>query len=311
MASKNNYPIHSDFKKFPVINIKFNTLVIGALNLMLRVTRGLQKRSFNLRIDKAQAISSDNTPVNLIVMTPHDVKPDAPVLVYYHGGGFAMTYSSLHLGNAEHYANETGCVTVFVQYRLGPKDPFPCGFNDAYAALEWVVNHAEKLGVDVGRIAVGGDSAGGALAAGVAQKARDQKLVDICGQLLIYPVMDSRCSTPSATDFVDTPLWNAISNRAMWEMYLSAYPAGELPPYAAPGQGDLSKAPTTYIETAEFDPLRDEALAYVEALIALDNHPVVHQTQGTIHGYDGNAASEISQTSVKKRLDFLHQIFNN
>ena len=93
-------------------------------------------------------------------------------------------------------------------------------------------------------------------------------------------------------------------------MYLKRYPEGELPDYAAPGHGDLTNLPPTYIETAEFDPLRDEAHVYAQALRALDNKPVMNETFGTIHGYDGNVKSEITKASMVKRIDFLKRIFS-
>ena len=124
-----------------------------------------------------------------------------------------------------------------------PKHPFPAGFDDSYATLEWLVQSADKLGVDTSRIAVGGDSAGGALAAGVAQKSRDEPLVPLCAQLLVYPVLDNTCSTASATDFIDVPLWNAKSNRHMWDVYLSHYPGGEAPPLRSTGPWPVTEPP--------------------------------------------------------------------
>ena len=183
------------------------------------------------------------------------------------------------------------------------------GFDDCYAALNWVVENAARLGVDRTRIAVGGDSAGGALAAGVAQKCRDEQLTRLCGQLLIYPVLDHRCSTKSATDFVDVPVWNAISNRRMWAMYLKRVTAVDLPAYAAPGLGDANGLPRTYIETAEFDPLRDEGLNYAKRLAACGNSPTLNETCGTIHGYDAIAKNEIAIASMQKRIVFLKSAF--
>jgi len=322
MSDAKKYAIHEDFEKFPVMNIKFSPLVIGALNTLIKVTRVLQKRSFDLEVVEHKIKGKGGHDIKVIVMTPgntaSDVSADtaghtasrAPVLIYYHGGGFAMTYASLHLESAERYAKETGCVCVFVSYRLAMKHPFPAGFDDAYSALEWVVEKADQLGIDPARIAVGGDSAGGALAAGVAQKCRDEKLATLCGQLLIYPVLDNRCNTVSATEFVDVPLWNAVSNRRMWDMYLQGCPTGDAPAYAAPGLGDANNLAPAYIETAEFDPLRDEALNYAQLLSASGNPPVMNETSGTIHGYDGSAKNATAVASMQKRIEFLQSAFS-
>lgn len=307
---KKKYDIHPDFARFPVITFRFTPMIIGLINGVMRMQRALARRSANLATARHTLSSADGGRFDIITMTPHGMQRPAPALVYYHGGAFAMSYASSHLDYCERYANESGCVVVFVDYRLGPKYPFPCGFDDSYAALEWTVREAGKLGVDIHRIAVGGDSAGGALAAGVAQKARDEKLLDLCAQLLIYPVVDNSCSTESATEFVDVPLWNAVSNLRMWEMYLSRYRGADVPPYAAPATGALQDLPLAYVETAEFDPLRDEGRHYASALEAHGVPVVRNDTRGTIHGYDGNARSAIALDSMRRRIEFLQQAFS-
>lgn len=308
MSVSKKYSLDSDFEKIPVMNIKFSWLITTVLNLLIRLTRMRWKPSRKVRVTEHKIAGQGGHRFGVKVMVPDGVDPSAPALIYYHGGAFALTFASLHLDNAERYASETGCIVVFVCYRLAMKNPFPDGFDDAYSALNWVVANAQELGIDSARIAVGGDSAGGALAAGVAQKCRDQNLVKLCGQLLIYPVLDYRCNTPSATDFVDVPLWNAISNRRMWEMYLKRSPSSA-PAYAAPGLGDANGLPKTYIETAEFDPLRDEGHNYSERLAACGNAPTLNQTLGTIHGYDGVAKNSSAVASMRQRIAFLKSVF--
>ena len=309
MSATKRYAIHQDFEKFPVMNFRFNSLVIGLLNLLLRVTRVFRNRSDAVAVTRHRIVGEGGHRFDVKVFTPKTVTAAAPALVYYHGGAFAMTFASLHLENAARYAEATGCVTVFVCYRLAMRHPFPNGFNDAYAALKWAVGNATELGVDADRIAVGGDSAGGALAAGVAQRARDEGLVSLCGQMLIYPVLDSRCNTASATEYVDVPLFTAISNQRMWAMYLRHYAAGATPPYAAPGLGDVRNLPPAYIETAEFDPLHDEGLDYARKLAAAGNAPALNETRGTIHGYDGALKNETAVASMQKRIEFLRSVF--
>jgi acetyl esterase len=303
------YDIHPDFARFPVLSFKFNAMLLWFINALSKFMCFFAWRSLKLEIDNHHIARSDGSRLKVATMTPYGLAKPAPALIYYHGGGFAITYSTLHQHNCARYANEAGCIVVFVDYRLMPRFPFPGGFDDCYAALEWVVRQADNLGIDGNRIAVGGDSAGGALAAGVAQKARDQQLVNLCAQLLIYPVLDNSCSTPSANDFVDVPLWNAISNRNMWSMYLSRYPKNEAPPYAAPGHGHLLKLPLSYVETAEFDPLRDEGMNYASDLQQAGVEVIVNATRQTVHGYDGMEKSEISLGSMLERISFLKKAF--
>lgn len=304
------YDIHPDFARFPVITFRFSPLVIGLINTLMSVQRLFARRSYDLALASHTVASSDGSRFEVITMTPPGLQRPAPALLYYHGGAFAMSYASSHLDNCARYAKEAGCIVAFVDYRLGPKFPFPCGFDDCYAALQWTLGEARSLGIDTRRVAVGGDSAGGALAAGVAQKARDEHLVELCAQLLIYPVLDNTCSTVSATEFVDVPLWNAVSNLRMWEMYLSRYRGAPVPPYAAPASGALQDLPPTYVETAEFDPLRDEGRHYAGALESHGVTVVRNDTRGTVHGYDGHAKSAISLDSMRQRIEFLKQAFS-
>ncbi len=309
--TKKKYNIHPDFAKFPVVTLTFNVLLLWFINTALKMQCFFVRRSLKLAVDPHLITRVDGSHLKVFTLTPHRVATSvpAPALVYYHGGGFGITYSSLHLKSCERYANETGCVVIFVPYRLAPKHPFPGGFDDCYDSLEWVITNADSLGIDASRIAVGGDSAGGALAAGVAQKTRDEKLVTLCAQMLIYPVLDDTCSTPSATEFVDVPVWNARSNRHMWDMYLSRYRDADTPAYAAPGHGPFHQLPMTYVETAEFDPLRDEGLNYISALQQQSIEVTVNETKQTVHGYDGMAKSVISKRSMLARIDFLNQAF--
>ena len=303
------YDIHPDFAKFPVVTLTFNVILLWLINTAMKLQCFFVRRSLKLTVDYHLITRTDGSHLKVFTLKPHGLAKPAPALVYYHGGGFGITYASLHLKSCERYANETGCIVIFVPYRLAPKHPFPGGFDDCYASLEWVITKAGSLGIDANRIAVGGDSAGGALAAGVAQKSRDEKLIKLCAQLLIYPVLDNTCSTPSATEFVDVPVWNARSNRHMWDMYLSRYRETAIPAYAAPGHGQLHHLPMTYVETAEFDPLRDEGLSYIAALQQQGIEVFINETKQTVHGYDAMAKSEISKRSMLARIAFLNQAF--
>ncbi|MCL4104232.1 UNVERIFIED_CONTAM: hypothetical protein GTU68_035094 [Idotea baltica] len=233
-----------------------------------------------------------------------------PCLIYYHGGGFAMTYGGPHINMCQRYADETGCTVVFVDYRLMPKHPFPGGVDDCYLVLEWVLDNAQRLGIDSSRIAVGGDSAGGALAASVSQMSLDRGTEKLCGQMLIYPVADSECKTRSATEFTDTPIFNSISNHRMWQAYLCNYVESGIPKYASPiHRENFSGLPPAYVETAEFDPLHDEGLAYAERLGEAGISVEVNDTKGTVHGYDAVAKTAISEDSMHRRIAFLKAVF--
>jgi acetyl esterase/lipase len=234
-----------------------------------------------------------------------------PAVVYYHGGAFVLSYASTHVASVQEYANEANCMVFLVDYRLAPKHLFPTGFNDCYESLQWIHDNAEKLGVDPARLAVMGDSAGGAFSAGVAQKTLDEGGPELKGQVLVYPVCDRSCSTKSAIEFHDAPMFNGVANKKMWDMYLQNVPHHPVPPYAAPAdREDLSGLPPAYIDNAEFDPLRDEAVDYAHRLEKAGVSVELHQPKGTVHGYDTVTDSRITKDILAKRIDFLKRIFS-
>ena len=303
------YAIHKDFAKMPAVTIAFKPWILFLINVMFRIQCYFVRRSLNVDVQDHHIARPDGTKMLVFTMTPPGLQEPAPTLIYYHGGAFAITYAGLHITNCQRYAVKAGCKIVFVDYLLAPKHPFPAGFDDCYLALQWVTENASTLGVDVSRIAVGGDSAGGAMSAGVAQKVRDEIPGTLCAQMLVYPVTDNTCSTTSATNFVDVPLFNARSNRNMWEMYLHGDSSEEAPSYAAPGFGKVEGLPLSYVETAEFDPLRDEGLAYAARLQEAGTDVVLNETKGTVHGYDAMDGSALSQAGIQNRVDFLKRAF--
>ncbi len=309
MSALGPHAIHPDFSKLPKATIKFSPLIIWFLNLLLKVTRSFRKQATGVTVTERSIPGDAGHEITVKVIRPEQLPDGAPVLLYYHGGGFALTYGGLHLDNAERYAKEAGCVVVFVCYRLAMKNPFPDGFNDCYSAAVWVADNADALGIDASRIAVGGDSAGGAMAASVAQRCRDEGQLQLCGQMLIYPVTDNECKTASAQEFTDVPLWNAESNRRMWVMYLARFSNQDVPPYAAAIHDSGRNLPASYVETAEFDPLRDEALNYASAMTQAGVVVELNETQGTVHGFDSVTTNPESIRALEARIDFLKRVF--
>jgi len=199
-----------------------------------------------------------------------------------------------------------------VDYRLAPAHVFPAALDDAFAAYRWAQTRADELDIDVSRIAVGGDSAGGSLAAGVCLMARDYGAAVPCGQLLVYPAVGAGEVTQSVLEFTDTPMCNS---RDM-EKYIKFYNPNcdSLSPqerrYSSPGEAEkLDGLPETYVETAEFDCLHDEGVLYAKRLEEEGIPVTLNETKGTIHGYDFMTKSEITRQSIQKRCEFLKKIF--
>jgi acetyl esterase/lipase len=212
-----------------------------------------------VRRDRIQ--SFDGKENEVFILEPRGLTSPAPCLVYYHGGGFIFGGSFHHYNIAREYAKRTPCKLIFAQYRLAPKHPHPIPSEDCYAALRFTFENAERLHIDENRIAVAGDSAGGALAAAVCQMARDRATAMPLFQLLIYPVTDRRMHYDSCRRFTDTPMWNARLSVKMWQGYVPNEKA-PLMAYASPMEAARFDAlPTAYVETAEFDCLHDEGIA--------------------------------------------------
>ncbi|WP_378730109.1 alpha/beta hydrolase [Nocardia brasiliensis] len=233
--------------------------------------------------------------------------PDVPVRIYrpngaqgaivwMHGGGFVMGDLDTEHPWATRLADNSGATVISVGYRLAPEDPFPAAFDDVYAVLAWAVEHAAELGIDPGRIAVGGHSAGACLAAAVALRSRDEQGPQVHFQLLNQPGLDDRQETWSARHFTDTPWMNHDKITAIWGHYLGSAPAS---PYAAPARAtDLSGLPPAYIATAEFCPNRDEALVYALRLLEAGVSVEVHQWPGTFHGSQALLSADVSQRQL-------------
>jgi acetyl esterase len=233
--------------------------------------------------------------------------PDVPVRIYrpqqaqggvvwLHGGGWVVGDLDTEHPWAALLARRSGAVVISVGYRLAPEHPFPAPHDDAYAVLTWMAEHAAELGIDPGRIAVGGHSAGGGLAAGVALRARDEQGPPIRFQLLNQPGLDDRMETWSARNFTDTPWWNHDRLAAAWRYHLGGAPAS---PYAAPARAeDLSGLPPAYIATAELCPNRDEDILYALRLLQAGVSVELHQWAGTFHGSQAIQSAAVSQRQV-------------
>ncbi|MER7760761.1 alpha/beta hydrolase [Streptomyces sp. NPDC097619] len=232
------------------------------------------------------------------------VGPEVPVRVYrpegargavvwLHGGGFTMGDVDTEHPWAARLAVGSGAVVVSVGHRQAPEDPFPAGFDDAFAVLEWTVAQAEAWGIDPERIAVGGHSSGGGIAAAVALRARDEGGPAIRFQLLNQPCLDDRLESWSARHAVGAPWFDRDKLAAAWRHYLGGRPGV---PYAAPARAvDLSGLPAAYIATAEFCPNRDEDLAYGMRLLEAGVSVELHQWAGAFHGSQAILSAEVSQ----------------
>jgi acetyl esterase len=211
----------------------------------------------------------------------------APAVVYCHGGGWVLCDLETHDIPCRNLANATGAVVVSVDYRLAPEHRFPAAVDDAYAALQWVHDHAGDLGVNPDRLAIAGDSAGGNLTAALALAARDQGGPPLRFQLLIYPVLDHDFGRPSMIENADGYFLTATHMRWYWDQYVPDVAVRD-DPLASPLRAtDVRGLPPAYVVTAECDPLRDEGHAYADRLRAAGVPVTYRCAPGMFHGFFG------------------------
>ncbi len=208
-----------------------------------------------------------------------------PALVYFFGGGWVM--GSLDAGDpvCRRLADLTPCAVVAVSYRRAPEHPFPAAVEDCYAATSWVAEHGAELGVDPARLAVGGSSAGGNLAAAVTHIARERGAPELRLQLLVYPPMDYRADTPSMRETEDPVFFDRNDMAWCWAHYLPREEDGDSPLASPLRAVDLGGLPPALVITAELDPLRDEAELYAARLADAGVPARVARFDGMVHGF--------------------------
>ena len=210
-------------------------------------------------------------------------------LVYFHGGGFFLEAAPYLGRKCARYARGAGCTVISVDYRTSDRAPWPAQLDDAATVLS-------QLAGKGGRIAIGGDSAGGFIARELALWAKEKK-IGICFLMLVYPVLDPTMSSLSMASFTDTPVWNARLTRRMWSL---------LCPDGTQGLSTSLVQVPTYIEAAEYDCLRDEALDYAMRL----ENAEVHLVHGACHGYDVAERSNLARSMIEHRIEALARAFS-
>lgn len=234
-----------------------------------------------------------------------------PALLWIHGGGYVIGSVDQDDMLARQMALSAQCAVVSVDYRLAPEHPFPAPLEDCYAALQWLHRNARELGFDADRIAIGGASAGGGLAAGLALLARDRGEIPVKFQLLIYPMIDDRNVLPASAENPDTLLWSRENNSIGWRAYLNGLGGADIPAYAAAARAtDLEGLPPAYIAVGALDLFLAENIDYCARLTAAGVAAELHVYPGAFHGFDiMAAAAPVSRRCIADRDAAIRRAF--
>lgn len=253
-----------------------------------------------------RSVPVDGGDIDVRVYRPESSGP-LPLLVYAHGGGFVFCDLDSHDGLCRNLANLVPAVVVSVAYRLAPEHRWPTAAEDVYAAVQWASDHATELGADPARVAVGGDSAGGNLAAVTTLMARDRGGPALAAQLLLYPVIASDFDNESYRLYGEGFYNPREALRWYWDQYVPT-PADRSTPYASPLHGELSGLPPAVVVLAGHDPLRDEGAAYADSLEA-SGVPVTRCCfEGGIHGFMTMPMLDLAHTARRESSTALRQL---
>jgi len=226
--------------------------------------------------------------VNVRIYRPEKQAGVLPALLWIHGGGYMLGDIDQEDVTSKQFTLAANCVVVSVEYRLAPEHPYPAPLEDCYAALKWLANHAGELKADKSRIAIGGASAGGGLAAGLAILARDRAEIPVMFQLLIYPMINDCNIAPASGSLPDALFWTRESNLMGWRAYLGCEPGGkDVSCYASAFRvSNLDGLPAAYIAVGDIDLFAQEDVHYAQRLIAANIPTELHVYPGGCHAFD-------------------------
>jgi len=301
--------------QFPALELTAETL--GQIRAMMQAMRSQTPPNLpafpDIAVSERFVPGPEGAPdVRVLVYLPTSVQGPLPALLWIHGGGYVIGSADGEDLGVKSIVSAVRCAAVSVDYRLSPETPHPGPVEDCYAALLWLSTHAGELGVDPTRIAIGGGSAGGGLAAALGLLTRDRGEVPLAFQLLIYPMLDDRSVTmtdphPYTGEFI----WTAQANRFGWRALLGQEPGGpDISPYAAAARAEsLVGLPATFISVGALDLFLEEDLEYARRLIRAGVPTELHVYPGAYHGFNMVADAQVSQVAARDQLAALKRAF--
>lgn len=251
-------------------------------------------------------------PVGILLYRPTDRRSRCPALLHIHGGGHVMGSASGSDPANRALARALGCVVASVDYRLAPEAPYPAAVHDCLAALAWLHDQADALGIDAARIGVKGESAGGGLAAALALLARDRGGPAPAFQHLIFPMLDDRtCTTTDPHPLTGEFIWTASDNLFGWTALLGRAPGGaDVSPYAAPARAtELAGLPPTFLSVGALDLFLEEDLAFATRLARAGVPVELHVYPGAFHAFQLAPGAEVTRAAERDSRSALRRAF--
>jgi len=307
----------------PQAQLVINLVKQSGLPELWQLTPDQAREQYLMRVNKLapkeqifrssdRVIPGPGSELPIRIYQPREGKPgeQLPVLVWFHGGGFVIGDLDTHDSACRMLANQADCLVVAVDYRLAPEFKFPAAVEDSMAALRWVALHARELGGDPGRIAVGGDSAGGNLAAVCALLARNEGHPRLAFQLLVYPCTAPEPETPSHRKFAEGYILTRNAITWFYKQYVRSAKDFQDFRFAPLVADDLANLPPALVLVAGFDPLRDEGVDYAKRMIEAGNRVTLANYEGMVHGfYLMGGAVDAAKRAIAQSAQALREAF--
>lgn len=261
-----------------------------------------------IKMEKITYRSWDSSEIACYILGREEAdKGKSPCMIYYHGGGFMMPLQGMMLRNAAYYAEHTGCRVFLPEYRYAPEADCRTIIEDCFFLVKHLREYGAELGIDPDRLILYGDSAGAALAAGVAHLMRDRALPKAAGQMLIYPVTDCYSDRYASMKKYPYAVWPRKSNDYMWKLYLKGADEDTKRLAAPLNMEDFTGLPLAYVEPQEIDILCDEGIAYAEKLKEHGSLAECSVVKGSYHGFDFDHGSPLVQRMLAHRCKIIRR----
>ena len=303
------YTYHPDLRPYARMKFPLSPRLVRLSQGPMALLYAMQRSDKSLRVSRGSVPRPDGSRMRMLLYSPVGETGTTPCLYFFHGGGFAFNAAPHHFALARELARALGVRVAMPDYRLAPRHTFPAAHEDALTGYRWLLENAAAFRIDPEKIATAGDSAGGNLAAALCLMARKEDLPMPCTQMLLYPVLDARMETESYKRFTDTPMCNTRDMEKYFAMYApgpSAAPREWLSPAES---ASVQGLPRAYIETAEYDCLRDEGAAYAARLADEGVACEYHAIKNAMHGYDIACRSDFLKAVMAYRIEFMRGVF--